>query len=216
RRPQGPDAPAARTHYQINFTLDFDRRTFTGTERVRWVNRDSRPTAAVYFHLYANVRGTDKANNVATAGSGAAENVQADDEPRLEITGVHATPQMPLTFALDEQATLLRVFLREPVPANGATEFEIDFKGSVPEIDPDETSLPAHVVQQLGAALRDTRETRRARDLNFRARGIMLLGTAYPVLAVRDGNDWQREVKASVGDLVFAEVADYDVTIATP
>ena len=30
------------------------------------------------------------------------------------------------------------------------------------------------------------------------------------------GNDWQREVKASVGDLVFAEVADYDVTIATP
>ena len=85
RRPQGPDAPAARTHYQINFTLDFDRRTFTGTERVRWVNRDTRPTAAVFFHLYANVRGTDKANNVATAGSGDAENVQADDEPRLEV-----------------------------------------------------------------------------------------------------------------------------------
>ena len=74
----------------------------------------------------------------------------------------------------------------------------------------------SHVVQQLGAALRDTRETRRARDLNFRARGIMLLGTAYPLLAVREGNDWQREVKASVGDLIFAEVADYDVTIAAP
>lgn len=195
----------ARYRYQINFALDFDGRRYTGTERVRWVNRDSKPANVIYFHLYANVRGDD------------APDVPAADEPRIEINAVRtAATQTPLAFALDDQATVLRVSLREPVPAGGASEVEIAFQGSVPEIDPDETSLPAHVVQQMGAALRDTRETRRARDLNFRARGVMLLGAAYPVLAVRDGNDWQREVRASVGDLLFTEVADYEVSVVAP
>src|SRR5205085_2760110 len=217
RRTRAPQANAAsRQHlrYQINFKLDFDKRSFTGTERVRWVNSDTRPASTLYFHLYANLRQPDVPRSTQGATS---DDAQAADEPRPGITTVRVvTAQNTLAYARDDQATILRVNLREPVPAGGTTEIEIAFTGSVPEIDADETSLPAHVVQQLGAALRDTRETRRARDLNFRARGIMLLGTAYPVLAVRDGNDWQREVKASVGDLVFAEVADYDVTIATP
>ena len=214
RRTAQADNPAAvRLRYRINFALDFDARTYTGTESVRWVNRDSKPTSVVYFHLYANLRAGDATRNNQPGGN---EETQATaDEPRLEITGVRAAGA-PLAYALDDQATLLRVSLREPVAAGAATEFEIAFSGSVPEIDPDETSLPAHVVQQLGAALRDTRETRRARDLNFRSRGVMLLGAAYPVLAVRDGNDWQREVKPTVGDLLFTEVADYEVSVSAP
>jgi hypothetical protein len=212
---QTTSTPAPHLRYQLNLALNFDARTYTGTERVRWVNRDSKPTSVVYFHLYANLRGGDAphANQPNTDESAPAA---AADEPRLEIAAVRAGDgQTPLPFTLDEQATLLRVTLREPVPAGASTELELAFNGSVPEIDPDETSLPAHVVQQLGAALRDTRETRRARDLNFRSRGVMLLGAAYPVLAVRDGNGWQRDVKPSVGDLLFAEAADYEVTIDT-
>ncbi|HEX8180093.1 MAG TPA: M1 family aminopeptidase [Pyrinomonadaceae bacterium] len=222
RTPRAPqtlpaqDAPHLR--YQINLKLDFDARTYTGTERVRWVNRDSKPTTSVYFHLYANLRADTPHNTNAppTAGDDAQAS-SAPDEPRLEITAVRAgATQTALAYALDDQATLLRITLREPVPAGASTEIEIAFAGSLPEIDPDETSLPAHVVQQLGAALRDTRETRRARDLNFLSRGIMLLGAAYPVLAVRDGNEWQREIKPSVGDLLFTEVADYEVAISAP
>ncbi len=207
---------AARFRYRIDLKLDFDKRSYTGVERVRWVNRDSKPTNVIYFHLYANLRGDGPhANQPGGGGSGDEVPSAATDEPRLEIDFVRAAvTQVPLAYALDDQATVLRVSLREPVPAGGASEIEIAFQGSVPEIDPDETSLPAHVVQQLGAALRDTRETRRARDLNFRSRGVLLLGAAYPVLAVRDGNDWQREVRASVGDLLFTEVADYDVSIS--
>ncbi|MBA3242965.1 MAG: hypothetical protein H0T60_17220, partial [Acidobacteria bacterium] len=87
---------------------------------------------------------------------------------------------------------------------------------SVPEINADETSLPAHVVQQVGAALRDTRETRRARDTDFASRGAMLLGSFYPVLAVRDGSDWLRRAELTVGDTVFNDAADYDVSIEAP
>ena len=212
--PQG--APAAeRTLYQINFALDFDARTFTATERVRWVNDDDRPASVVYFHLYANMR-SGNGNNDAAAARGE-EAAAAPDEPRIEIKSVrHAGTQSPLAYALDVPATLLRVNLREPVAAGSATDIEIAFTGVVPEIDPDETSLPSHVIQQLGAALRDTRETRRARDTNFRARGVMLLGAAYPVLAVRDGDEWQREVRPTIGDPLYTEVADYEVTIDAP
>ncbi len=214
---QTDEAHAARFRYQINLALDFDKRSYTGTERVRWVNRDSKPTAVIYFHLYANLRGDAPHANQPLSGGNDAPQALALDEPRLEIKSVRAAmTQAALNYALDDQATVLRVSLREPVPSGGATEIEIAFQGSVPELDPDETSLPAHVVQQLGAALRDTREMRRARDLNFRSRGILLLGAAYPVLVVREGNDWQREVRASVGDLLFTEVADYDVSISAP
>ncbi len=209
--------------YRINFALDFDARTFNATERVRWINRDSRPASVLYFHLYANLRTNNASNDANRAAAPPAtaadsnDDLAAMDEPRLEIKSVRAAAsQSALAFAVDEAGTLLRVNLREAVVAGASAEIEIDFKGAVPEIDPDETSLPSHVIQQLGAALRDTRETHRARDTNFRARGVMLLGAAYPVLAVRDGDEWQREVRASVGDSMYTEVADYEVAIDAP
>jgi hypothetical protein len=214
---QGKPA-ATPTLYRINFALDFDARTFTATERVRWVNRDNRPASAVYFHLYANLRSNNNNNGGNNDAPRAAPGEEtAVDEPRIEIKSVrHVATQSPLVYALDEQATLLRVNLREPVAPGAAADIEIAFAGAVPEIDPDETSLPSHVIQQLGAALRDTRETRRARDTNFRARGVMVLGAAYPVLAVRDGDVWQREVRPTVGDPLHTEVADYEVSIDAP
>lgn len=199
--------PELVTSYRINLQLDFDNRSFTGRERVRWVNRDSRPVSALYFHLYSNLR----------AQRNAPPALSAQDEPRLEISEVRAAASgAALPFSLDEGATLLRVSLREAVLPNSSAEVEIKFKGTVPEIDPEETGLFVHVLQQVGAALRSEREVRRARDINFRCRGVMLLGTSYPVLAAREGEDWQRKVETSVGDMIFAESARYEVTIEAP
>ena len=197
---QQPVQEETRDAYDIKLKLDFDERNFTGTERVRWVNRDDRPTSVIYFHLYANMR--------------SASNDPAVDEPRLEVTDVRAIDaNTPLTFALDDQATTLRVNLRTPVAAGAATEILLKFKGSVPEIDTEETGILAHIIQQVDAVLRSERETRRARDINFRCRGVMLLGAAYPVLAAREGDDWQRKVETSIGDALFSEIADYRVAI---
>ncbi|MDQ3917496.1 MAG: hypothetical protein M3348_03390, partial [Acidobacteriota bacterium] len=140
----------------------------------------------------------------------------APDEPRLEVTEVRAAAGgTPLNFTAEDDGATLRVQLREPVAAGSSAEVEVAFRGSVPEIDPDDTSLPAHVVQQVGAALHDTREVRRARDTNFVSRGVMLLGCFYPVLAAREGGDWRRKVEPTVGDNFFADVADYDVSVNT-
>jgi hypothetical protein len=208
-----PQKGERRVHarYQIRLDLDFDARAFAGTERVRWTNRDDSPASVLYFHLYPNARAEDeRAGAQPTADA-------ALDEPRLEVTAVHSAPGgESLPFTLEDEGVTLRVTLRAAVAAGSSTEVEISFKGTVPEIDPDDTSLPAHVVQQVGAALRDTREVRRARDTNFVSRGVMMLGSFYPVLAARDGGDWRRKVEPSVGDNFFADVADYDVTINAP
>ncbi|MCA1593088.1 MAG: hypothetical protein LC754_10640 [Acidobacteria bacterium] len=215
---QTKNAAAEHARYQINVRLDFDARSYEGTERVRWVNRDTRPASVIYFHLYPNQRAEGSAAATA-AHANAAPGAEAStpDEPRLEVTEVTLAAQarQPLAFSIEDQGTTLRVGLRAQVAGGSSAEVLIAFKGSVPEIDADETSLPAHVVQQVGAALRDTREARRARDINFSSRGVMLLGSFYPMLAVRDGNDWQRKIETSVGDTVHTEVADYDVNVSS-
>jgi hypothetical protein len=208
---EAANGPAERHSYNITFQLDFDHLSYTGAERVRWINHGEKPTNALYFHLYPNLRVNEQPSAAATNGTGLSD----ADEPRLEVTEVRsANGDTPLFFSIDDQGTTLRINLRETVAPEAVTEVFIKFRGTVPEIDPDETSLTTHVVKQVSAALRSERETRRARDLNFRCRGVMLLATSYPVLAVHDGDDWRRKLEPSVGDIVFNEAADYEVTVA--
>ncbi len=203
-RPSAKDS--LRQRYQIDLKLNFDRLTYTGSERVRWVNLSSQSASILYFHLYSNLR-VDQQASFASADP---------EEPRIQITEVKSgSGNTSLVYSIDDQGTTLRVNLREAVPAGQSTEVVVGFKGSVPEVDPDETSLTTHVVKQVSAAIRDERELRRARDLNFRCRGVMLLGTFYPVLAVHDGSEWIRKVEPSVGDMIFNEVADYEVKVST-
>ena len=54
-----PLPPEKRISYQIKLALDFEKRTYTGAERVHWVNRGDHPTSVIYFHLYSNMRAPD-------------------------------------------------------------------------------------------------------------------------------------------------------------
>jgi Peptidase family M1 domain len=209
--------PAAdRLQYQIKLKLDFENRAYSGSERVRWINRGDHPTAVLYFHLYSNLR-TETGKTAPATNSGPAGRAPQMDEPNIEVTGVSsAATGLGLPYSLDDQGTSLRITLREMVAPGNSAEVDIKFKGTVPEIDPEETGLVTHIVQQVSAALMSGRELRRARDVNFRCRNVMMLGTAYPVLTAREGDDWLRKVEPSVGDIVLAEAADYQVEIETP
>ena len=209
--PSHKEAPAeaARQRYDIQLKIDFDALSYAGSERVRWVNRGDHATAVLYFHLYSNLR-PEPSNS-----AGPASQRTEIEEPRIDVTEVRsAADGSPLTYSIDDQGMTLRVNLREQVPPGKSAEVVVGFKGNVPEIDPEETGLTTHVVKQVSAALRGDREIRSPRDLNFRCRGVMLLGTSYPVLAVHDGDEWVRKLQPSVGDTIFNEVADYVVNIA--
>jgi hypothetical protein len=197
------------SRYEIDLELDFDNRSYKGVERLFWVNRTDRSISVLYFHLYSNLR-ADSTGTVNVPQAAEA------DQPRLEITRVTLAGSDTLApYSLDDQGTTLRVNLRDTVPAGGTAELSIEFKGNVPEIDPDETGLTTHVVKQVSAALRGEREVRQARDINFRSRGVMLLSTWYPVLAVHDGDEWRRKLEPGIGDVIFNEVADYRVKISS-
>jgi hypothetical protein len=109
----------------------------------------------------------------------------------------------------------LRLNLREPLLPEAAIDIQIKFKGTVPEIDPEETGIVTHVLQQVSAAIRSEREIRRARDTNFVCRSVMMLSTSFPILAARNGDDWLRKVELSIGDTMTTETADFNVTIET-
>jgi len=211
---QDPVPPEKRLKYQITLKLDFENRTYSGSERVHWINRGDHATSVLYFHLYSNLRSEPPKTSAPSMSDVAPGTPQQSDEPRLDVIAVKtAATGAPLPFALDDQGTTLRINLAEAVGPGNTTDIEIKFKGAVPEIDPEETGLVTHIVQQVSAALRSDRELRRARDLNFRCRNVMMLGTPYPVLAARNGDDWLRKVEPSVGDIVLADVADYAVEI---
>jgi len=202
----------ARHKYTIDLKVDFEALSYSGTQRVRWVNQGEKTSSLIYLHLYPNLRTADQQG--ATMPSSGPGSSQAD-EPRLDIIEVLDAAGAPLPYSLEDQGATLRVNLREAVAPDGAAEISLRFKGTVPEIDPEETGLATHVVKQVSAAIRSEKEIRRARDINFRCRGVMLLGTAFPVLAVHDGDDWRRKPEATVGDIIFSEAADYVVTITT-
>jgi Peptidase family M1 domain len=202
-----------RLHYQIQLSLDYENRAYTGAERVRWLNRGDHPTSTLFFHLYPNLRMPGSLPPVDKSAAGQA----ASDEPRLDISEVRIVgSSAPVQFGFDDQETILRINLRDAVPPGGAVEIELKFRGTLPEIDLEETGLVAHVVQQVSAAIRSTREVRRARDRNFRCRGVMMLGTSFPVLAARDGDDWFRKIEPSIGDALTTDSADYEVTVDAP
>ena len=205
-----PLPPEKRIRYQIKLNLDFENRAYTGTERVHWVNRGDHSTSIIYLHLYSNMRAPDYA--LPTAKKDAGQPVS--DEPRLDLSEVRlASNDAPVPFSLDDDATTLRINLHEPVQPDSAVDILIKFKGSVPEIDPEETGLVTHVLQQVSAAIRSTRELRRARDTNFVCRGVMMLSTSFPILAARNGDDWFRKIESSIGDALTTDAADYNVTI---
>jgi hypothetical protein len=136
------------------------------------------------------------------------------DEPTLEIAEVRTAGNDWITpFALDDQQTTLRINLREAVPPNGAVDIQIKFKGSVPEIDPEETGLVTHILQQVSAAIRSTRELRRARDTNFVCRGVMLLAPRSQFWP-RATATLVRKVESSIADSLTTDTADFDVTVS--
>ena len=181
--------------YDLTLRLDFDNRAWTGTERLRWTNADSGAESALYFRLYANAPGVN--------------------EPLLEITAVTTARGAALPFVIEERGAALRVNLREAVQPGASVEILVNFKGVAPEIDAEETTLLAHVMQQVGAVMNNEREFRQPRETNFRGRGVMFLGASYPLLAARNGGNWQRKTEAGVGDMVCADAANYRVTVET-
>lgn len=194
----GQKMAALPNRYAIKLRIDPTARRYVGQQRVRWTNIGTRPETTLYFHLYPNLRADEETDEAAS--------------PRLYIERVRVKgAERP--FALVDRATSLRIPLPQLVAPGESVEVEIEFRGTFPDVDGEETTLLAHLVNQIDAVWRNRREQLSGRHLHFRSGDTVLLGAGYPVLAARENNGWSRRVEASVGDFVHAEVADYEVEI---
>ncbi|MCP9496768.1 MAG: hypothetical protein MSG64_20215 [Pyrinomonadaceae bacterium MAG19_C2-C3] len=190
------------------------------TKAQRAAENDELPQG-IEIKPFASSNNNSKASDEDQTSKDKRDNGKTDDkvydveEARLEIVAVRSATGQPLAYSLDESETMLRVNLNASLAGASSVEIEIDFRGAIPEIDAEETGLLAHIVQQVDAALRDRREVRRAREVHFMSRGVMLLGMSYPVLAVREAGEWRRDkLSVHVGRAMHTEAADYAVTMA--
>lgn len=222
--PSAQGAPTAHTEethvdltqYQINLQIDLNHRSYTGTERVKWINKSKNLVSVLYFHLYANKHPVVIAAEVENKSSeDSAAQSDSSEFPEIIVTDVRLVKEnRPLSFAPDDRRTSLRVELPFALTPGASIELILDFKGTVPEIQIEETLLLAHITRQINAVLRRERETSSAREYNFASGNLMLLSTPYPVLAVREEDDWQRKIEAkTIGEFVFTEASDYEVTV---
>src|SRR5215216_6178702 len=83
---------AERHSYKIDLKIDFENLTYTGSERVRWINRGEKPTSIIYFHLYPNLRTADQPLSGNTAASDS-------DEPRIDIVEVRSGADDPPLYS---------------------------------------------------------------------------------------------------------------------
>src|ERR1051326_9188433 len=144
-----------RSRYDIRLAINFDERTYTGTEQVHWVNHGDHATSTIFFHLYPNMRPPDY---IAPTQKNDAGQIAAD-EPRIEITEVRAADnKSAVSFSLDDMQTTLRLNLREPIQREAASDLQIKVKASVANSDPEESGIVAHVLEQVSAAIRSEGE----------------------------------------------------------
>src|SRR6185436_14986555 len=73
-----------RLRYDLRLAVNFDGRTYVGTEQVHWVNHGDHATSTIFFHLYPTLRPPDYVTPTKNNDAG---QITAD-EPRLDITEV--------------------------------------------------------------------------------------------------------------------------------
>lgn len=158
------------TRYNLALTFDASTSTLTGSEDVRYTNRQTVPLNEIYFRLFANY-----------PNSGGKINITA-----ITMDGANTAT------ALEAQNTALRVQLARPLAPNAALNAHLDFVVTVPR----NNSL--HYA-----------------DFTY-ADGTVTLPSVYPIIPAYDAQGWHIELPPEYGDLVYADVALYQVSLTAP
>lgn len=181
-----------RTQYEIELDVDFQQAKLTGRATVRFFNTSRRKAERLSFVLYPNI------------------GLTLEDEPLVIVEQVRSI-SAALKFEVKNER--LEVQLEQPLEAGQSVEVQIDYRATAPRIDEAETTLPAHLTDQVAVALGRTRRARSGKSSFFAAGQTMVLARPYPVLAVFERGEWKFPPSSSPADALYSDVADYSVAI---
>lgn len=158
------------TRYVLSLTYDPASATLSGTESVRYFNRQAAALKEIYFRLFANY--PDSGGKIAIHS--------------LAVNGAPATP------AYEAQNTALQVPLAPPLVPGAAVAVDMTFTVTVGR------NSKGHYADFTAS---DT---------------VVTLPTVYPLIPAYDGAGWHLELPPAFGDLVYADVSLYNVSVTVP
>lgn len=186
----------SRQHYLVEINLDYRAGTFSGREVVRFVNASREELDNLNFALYPN--------------AGLAET----ETPWLKVQTVKLGSR-ELRFASRGRHSSIRVELPRKLQPQESLELTLQFSARLPRVQKDEAGLAAHFLQELSDAVGDDAQPRDARDVFLAGDGMMLLGYFFPLLVANQMQVGESGLVAGASGVVFAEAADYEVSINT-
>jgi Peptidase family M1 domain len=131
--------------YDIAATLDPDKHTIDGKQKLTWRNRSDRDVHAIYLHLYLNAfagPGSTFFTEQRTLGFGFRSDVAMEDGGwgRIELKRVvQGGTVVPWSFVQPDggpatDMTVVRLDLPVPVAAGASTSIDIDFHDQLPRV----------------------------------------------------------------------------------
>ncbi|MFN0121091.1 MAG: M1 family aminopeptidase [Blastocatellia bacterium] len=189
-----PPRLSAAPEYRIALDVDYRAATYNGRLDIKVTNQTKDNLEHIAFHLYPNV------------------GLRERDEPWLSV-GAARVEGRQAVFQTRGNGALIRVQLPGKIAPGRELSLSLDFRGRLPRVQREETSLLAHFLSEVSDATGNDTPPRDARDIFFTSEQGMLLGWFYPVLAVRKSDPGDSELAAGVGGVVTAEIAGYEVTV---
>lgn len=157
---------------RYNLTLSYDPATPTlsGTENVRYFNRQSVPLNEIYFRLFANYPDSDGKIVI----------------NHLSVDGAAVTP------TYEAQNTALKVPLAQALAPGASINLQMDLNVTIPR------NSKQHYSDMTASD------------------AVTTLPSVYPLIPAYDAKGWHIEIPPAYGDLVYADVSLYAVTITVP
>ncbi|MGZ3180949.1 MAG: M1 family metallopeptidase [Telluria sp.] len=130
--------------YDIDATLDPDKHTVTGKEKLTWLNRSKEPVRSVYLHMYLNAfegRGSTWLTELRRAGafrSGA--DLKDGEWGHIDLRAVsQGGAKVTWSFVHPDEGpatdhTVVRLDLPQPVAPGASTTLDIDFFDQLPRV----------------------------------------------------------------------------------
>jgi hypothetical protein len=198
--------------YRIDLDLDYPRGTYTGRQTFEWTNRGGGSVDYLEFSLYPNVGATVGSGIGSNSVAGGSSPVGENGFTVLEVLEVIA-PGRQIKTSTRLKRTVLRVDFDERIENGQRVVLHFRFKGAIPRVQREETSLLAHFMQEVNDALEEERVPVDARDVFFAGEEAILLGYFHPLLIVRPQNLGEVRFPVGLSRLVLTGVADYEVAV---
>jgi len=142
--PASADLSQHIVHYQIKAKLDPEKKSVTGNQILTWLNDSEVPVSELRFHLYLNAFRNSRSTFMIESG-GESRNFKRDEDHwgSIDIKSISVLFGPDLTQNMEfiqpddeneEDRTVMRVPLPEPVPPQKKITLKIEFNAKLPKV----------------------------------------------------------------------------------